>query len=586
MHGENVRVRFAPSPTGVLHLGNARTGLFNYLFARHHGGTFILRIEDTDLGRSSPEMTAGILEAFVRVPNQADMHLLKPFQRPAPPARVVPHLAVRAVGLPDDTVARGWSVKESPLSVAYSYALSNGATLVKTFTLKENSNEVEFHLQLNGAAAATGATFPLHLVAFTGLEHDSVYRYDYYGQGFYTTLVNGSRATTGVTYDAPVTHAVPTNDRGETNEELEWFGLRNRYAAAILVSKDHQRWIRKVEYRATLQPVPPKAQDAGAKSVDEQKPPLKALAVEADLREVDPRQTYLARFSLVLAPIRSEDLKPVEGGESYLLSYGCWGLFNPIGWLILKMVGVARLITGNFGWAIILTTFVIRICLFPLTRKSQVSMARMSELSPKMSALRERYADDPQRQQAETMKLFKEHGVNPLSGCLPIMMQLPVFIGLYSVLDISLVFRDAPFVSWIRDLSQTDRLVPFAHPIDLLVVSVPDFNLLPILMTVTWFLQSYFAPKPQDPKLAAQQKMMMFMPVMFTGMFLWAPSGLVLYWTASNIWAIAQQVVTNKLIGPGRAPRRSARCGRDGRGPAAPPDHRRRKGLHLGRRRR
>ncbi|HKS16493.1 MAG TPA: membrane protein insertase YidC, partial [Planctomycetota bacterium] len=332
------------------------------------------------------------------------------------------------------------------------------------------------------------------------------------------------------------TFEVPAAEKA--SRQVEWTGLRNRYATAILLSKEDLGWIQKVDFRATKQ--------AGD---------LKGLAVEAVLREatVDKRSS-VARFSLVLAPIRAKELEPVKGAESFLLSYGCWGLFNPIGKLILLLIGAMHGVVGNYGWAIIFTTLIIRLCLFPLTRKSQVSMSRMAELQPKLNLLRERYPDDAQKVQQETMKLFREQGVNPLSGCFPILMQLPVFIGLYSVLDISLEFRQAPFLAWIKDLSQPDRLVAFSNPINLFVTTLSEFNLVPIIMTVTWFLQSYYAPKPQDPKLAAQQKMMMFMPVVFGLLCYSLASGLSLYLFVNSLLAMIEQKIIKKYLLPVKAP--------------------------------
>jgi YidC/Oxa1 family membrane protein insertase len=398
------------------------------------------------------------------------------------------------------------------------------------------------------------------VVALTGLEHDSPYRYDYYGHGFVTTETSGAHSTSNVAYDAPqpigqVPSAprlhffeVPAEERA--TRRIEWLGLRNRYAAAILQSKVDRTLIERVDFRATTQEGP-----AGHA-------PLKSLEVEAALREIQVGdRPHLAQFSLVLAPIRREELTAVDGGADYLLSYGCWGLFNPIGRLILWMVGVAHQVTGNYGWAIILTTLLVRLCMFPLSRKSQVSMARMAQLQPKLNLLRERYPDDQAKQQQETMKLFKEHGVNPLSGCFPMLLQLPIFIGLYSVLDISLEFRQAPFIGWIKDLSQPDRLVAFQHPVNLFITSVADFNLVPIVMTITWFLQSYYAPRPQDPKMAAQQKMMMFMPVLFGLLCYSLASGLSLYLFINSLLAMIEQKIIKKYFLPPGA----------GVGPPGPP---------------
>ncbi|HEU4335235.1 MAG TPA: membrane protein insertase YidC [Candidatus Eisenbacteria bacterium] len=495
---------------------------------------------------------AGIREATVTVPGQSSMALLTPFDK------AIPHLAVIADS-GDDTSRTGWTVTEEipKQSVTYVFKLRNGVDIEKKLTLPPAGTELKILLTLRNTAPATPRVVNLRMVALTGLTHDSPYRYDYYGNGFVTTVSGGVHATQSVAYDAPAPRPRNADDKNppryftveipaeeKASRQIEWIGLRNRYAAAVLISREDRTWIRKVEFRATTQ------------ARDGEGAPLKALAVEAELRESRVAEgSHIAGFSLVLAPLRHEDLASIPAGTDHLLSYGCWGaLFNPIGRFILWLIGVAHGIAGNYGWAIILTTLFIRVCMFPLTRKSQVSMSRMAELQPKLALLRERYPDDKVKQQQETMKLFKENKVNPLSGCFPILMQLPVFIGLYSVLDISLVFRHEKFISWITDLSQPDRLVSFKNPIDLWITTIPDFNLVPIVMTITWFLQAYFAPKPQDPQLAAQQKMMMFMPIVFGLLCYSLASGLSLYLFVNSLLALIEQKLIKKYFLPAKAP--------------------------------
>lgn len=503
---------------------------------------------------------AGIREAFVYVEGQKEMHLLQRFDR------LEPHMAVAVEGSKDDTARTGWTVlapeANDPVkdrSLTYQFKLRNGVDILKKFTLQPDRGEVEMTLTMRPHAKEglpKPETLRLRLLALTGLAHDSSYRYDYYGHGFVTTEITGAHATQQVSYDAPTprprwegdlnpprvhSFEVPAAEKATRN--IEWTGLRNRYAAAILVSKEDLKWVRRVDFHATMQPG------------DAHNPPLKGLAVEAVLRDASiEKASSVAEFSLFLAPIRAKELAPIKGAEDYLLSYGCWGLFNPIGRLILLLVRGMHSLVGNFGWAIILTTLVIRLLMFPLTRKSQVSMARMAELQPKLNLLRERYADDAAKNQQETMKLFKEHGVNPLSGCFPILLQLPVFIGLYSVLDISLEFRQQPFIGWIDNLSQPDRWHVFKTPIPLLFTTLAEFNVLPIVMTITWFLQSYYAPKPQDPKMAAQQRMMMFMPVVFGLLCYSLASGLSLYLFVNSLLAMIEQKVIKKYLLPAKAP--------------------------------
>jgi YidC/Oxa1 family membrane protein insertase len=181
--------------------------------------------------------------------------------------------------------------------------------------------------------------------------------------------------------------------------------------------------------------------------------------------------------------------------------------------------------------------------MFPLRHKSVVSMRKMQEIQPEIKAIQERYkklkVTDPARQKmnAEMMNLYRERGVNPASGCVPMLLTLPVLISFYSMLSVAIELRGAPFIGWITDLSRHDPLF-----------------ITPVLMGATQFVQTKMTPTTMDP---TQQKVMLLMPLMFMAFFLWAPSGLVLYWTVANMWAIGQQALTNKIIGP--MPQRTVR---------------------------
>jgi len=165
--------------------------------------------------------------------------------------------------------------------------------------------------------------------------------------------------------------------------------------------------------------------------------------------------------------------------------------------------------------------------------------------------LRERYKDDQQKFGMEQMRLFREHKINPLSGCLPLLFQLPIFIGMYSVFEMSIELRDMRFL-WVKDLSQPDHLVgPWAAiniPLVITTLSIDAFNLLPILMTVVWFLQAYWAPKSPDPNMAAQQKMMMFMPIMFGLMCYNLAAGLSLYFLINSALSMGEQKLIKKFF--------------------------------------
>ena len=188
-------------------------------------------------------------------------------------------------------------------------------------------------------------------------------------------------------------------------------------------------------------------------------------------------------------------------------------------------------LVGNYGLAIILLTVLVKLILFPLSAKGYKSMAHLREVQPKLVELKSKYGDNRQKMSEELMKLYKKEGINPLGGCLPMLLQMPVFLALYWALLESVELRQAPFIFWIQDLSLMDPLF-----------------VLPLLMGVSMWFQQKLNPTPPDPM---QAKIMKFMPVMMTFLFLFFPSGLVLYWLTNNILSIAQQAyITKKILGP------------------------------------
>jgi YidC/Oxa1 family membrane protein insertase len=238
-----------------------------------------------------------------------------------------------------------------------------------------------------------------------------------------------------------------------------------------------------------------------------------------------------------------KDLDVLKGINPDLVKAIDFGMFS---WLVVPLLRSLKWLNGyihNYGWSIIALTVLINLAILPLRHKSVVSMRKMQELQPQLKAIQERYAKlkvtDPGRQKMneEVMALYRQHGTNPAAGCVPLLLTFPVLVAFYSMLSVAIELRGAPFVGWIKDLSTFD----------------PWF-VTPILMGVTMFVQQKMTPTVADP---VQQKMMMFMPLMFTGMLMWAPSGLVLYWTVSNLWGIGQQSLTNRLIGP--APQHAVR---------------------------
>ncbi len=217
--------------------------------------------------------------------------------------------------------------------------------------------------------------------------------------------------------------------------------------------------------------------------------------------------------------VASEDLR-------LTVDYGIFSIIaDPLFWLLRLIHDML----GNWGWAIIVLTIFIKLCFYPLTDKQYRSMAALRKLQPKMEALKERYGDDRQKMGQAMMELYKKEKVNPLAGCLPILVQIPVFIALYWVLVESVEIRQADFALWINDLSSAD-----------------PYFILPLLMAVSMFVMQKLSPKPTDP---VQEKVMMSLPVVFGIFFAFFPAGLVLYWFVNNLLSILQQwYITKKVL--------------------------------------
>jgi YidC/Oxa1 family membrane protein insertase len=235
-----------------------------------------------------------------------------------------------------------------------------------------------------------------------------------------------------------------------------------------------------------------------------------------------------ASFEVLLAPKDQKTLASAGHDLDRVLDFGLlWFVAVPI----LELMRLINRFVGNYGVAIIVLSVLIKIVTFPLNQASMKSMKKMQEIQPQLKRLQERHKDDQQAMQKEMMDLYKRHGVNPLSGCLPMLLQMPIFIGLWNALGQAIELRHAPFVSWINDLSAPDRLMIGS-------VGIP---VLTLLMGASMLVQQLMTPAQGDPN---QRRMMMFMPVIFTFFFINMPSGLVLYWFVSNLLAIGQQMVT------------------------------------------
>ena len=253
---------------------------------------------------------------------------------------------------------------------------------------------------------------------------------------------------------------------------------------------------------------------------------LYSVGMISDIKTLQPGEKIESETRFYTGPQEEKNLENIYPGLELVKDYGWLTILaKPLYWLLYKIN--ANL--GNWGWSIVALVVLLKIAFFWLNAQAYKSMAKMKAINPKIMEMRERLKDKPQQIQMEMMKIYKEEKVNPMGGCLPIMVQIPVFIALYWVLLSTVEMRNTPWIGWIKDLSTPD-----------------PYFILPLLMTLTSLLQTWLNPTPPDP---IQAKMMWIMPLAFSVMFFFFPSGLVLYWLTNNILSISQQWLINKKLG-------------------------------------
>ncbi len=252
---------------------------------------------------------------------------------------------------------------------------------------------------------------------------------------------------------------------------------------------------------------------------------LYTAGVVTPVGTVAPGATGHVDVPVYIGPQEKDRLAKAAPGLNLVVDYGwLYILAAPLFWLLKTIHGFV----GNWGWAIILLTIIIKLTFYPLNAKAGRSMAQMKVLAPKMEKLKELYGDDRQKLNQAMMELYRTEKINPLGGCLPIVVQIPVFIALYWVLLASIELRHAPWIGWIHDLSAPD-----------------PYFILPVIYAISMFAQTRLNPQPADP---VQAKVMMAMPIMFSIFFLFFPSGLVLYWVSQNLLSILQQWHINRTL--------------------------------------
>ena len=314
----------------------------------------------------------------------------------------------------------------------------------------------------------------------------------------------------------------PTTER-VFRREVDWAGIATTYFVTAVIPDD--------PVQASGQFVATEPGRAGV------------VQIFFDPVTLPPGQSAERIFRVYAGPKEAERLEAIGAGLIRSIDLG-WNWLSPLtlafGWLLRALHSVIP----NYGVAIILLTLLVRVVTAPLTARQMRSMERMRAVQPKLQELKEKYPDDRQKQSEEMMQLYRREGVNPLGGCLPMVLQLPVFIGLFYALRSSIDLRQAPFVAWINDLSAPDALLEIPG------IGIP-LRVLPLIMGATMVLQQKITPMQADP---AQAKMMMtVMPVMMTVLFYQFPSGLVLYWMVSNVLAIAHQLWVGRTLRTAKA---------------------------------
>jgi YidC/Oxa1 family membrane protein insertase len=388
---------------------------------------------------------------------------------------------------------------QNELSLKFESADVGGVKLVKTYTLTRGSYALKVaHQVINTGSVTASPQLYVQLVR-DGNKPDGE-------SSFYSTFTGPAVYT-----DAKKYQKIEFTDIEKSKAEFEktspqgYVAMVQHYFASAWLLPDNT------------------ARENFARKVDNN---LYAVGMITPFSDIAPGQTKTLDTTLFVGPQEEKMLEVLSPGLELVKDYG-WltVLAKPLYWLLDRLFGFLH----NWGWSIVALVVLLKLAFYWLNAKAYASMAKMKAINPRIMEMRERLKDNPQQMQQEMMRIYREEKVNPMGGCFPIMVQIPVFIALYWVLLSSVEMRNAPWIGWIQDLSAPD-----------------PYFILPVVMTLSTLLQTALNPAPPDPM---QAKMMWFMPLIFSVMFFFFPSGLVLYWITNNILSIAQQWVINTRMG-------------------------------------
>lgn len=393
------------------------------------------------------------------------------------------------------------SLKEgqNELNFRFESAEMNGVKLIKTYTLKRGSYVIDVkHEVINNGQASVSPQLYMQLVRDGNPpEGESAFYFTFTGPAIYTDAKKYTKVEFG-----DIEKNKAEIDKTSPNGYVAM--VQHYFASAWLLADGVQRenFVRKVDTN------------------------LYAVGMITPVADLAPGQSKTVSNQLYSGPQEEKVLEALSPGLDLVKDYGWLAMLSkPLYWLLDQIHSVLQ----NWGWSIVALVLLLKIAFYWLNAKAYSSMAKMKAINPKIMEMRERLKNNPQQMQQEMMKIYREEKVNPMGGCFPIMVQIPVFIALYWVLLSSVEMRNAPWIGWIQDLSAPD-----------------PFFILPLVMTLTTLLQTALNPAPPDPM---QAKLMWFMPLIFSVMFFFFPSGLVLYWITNNILSIAQQWVINTRMG-------------------------------------
>jgi YidC/Oxa1 family membrane protein insertase len=373
----------------------------------------------------------------------------------------------------------------------------NDIELVKTYTLHKGSYVIDVDFTISNRSS-NGLIPELYaeLVRSGDTLQESMFYSTFTGPAVYTS--------------ADKFHKITFSDLDKqkasypTSADNGWVGMVQHYFATSWIMKEQ------------------KNREFYAQNIS---PNLYRVGFKSNLANLAPNASVSQNIKLFAGPQQERMLENTATGLELVKDYGWVTMFaKPLFWLLEKIYQFVQ----NWGWSIIILTVLLKLVFFPLTASSQRSMGKMKDLQPKIMALKEQYANEPQKMQQEMLAIYRKEKVNPMGGCLPMMVQIPVFIALYFVLLSSIEMRGAAWLGWIHDLSKPDPLY-----------------ILPVFMAVSMFLQMKLNPKPADPM---QAKMMMIVPMVFSVMFFFFPAGLVLYYVVNNLITILQQYYINQTL--------------------------------------